>query len=102
MDHPIWSILEHQERTLRWLGRRTGFSEDLVYAVKMKRRRASPAFRARCAEVMDLPEAVLFHANGSSASLPDVSPTALNDRAGTAVGQPIYGSEEAPSIRISA
>lgn len=60
MDHPIWSVLEHQGRSLRWLARRTGYSEDLMTFVKTDRRRATAEFRQRCATALDIPEALLF------------------------------------------
>ena len=60
MDHPIWAVLNHQGRSLRWLARRTGYSEDLLLAIKAGRRNATAEFRARCADRLDLPEDLLF------------------------------------------
>jgi hypothetical protein len=60
-DHPLWTILAHQGRSLAWLARRTGYSEQLVRSVSCGRRNASHEFRAKCADALDLPEFVLFH-----------------------------------------
>lgn len=60
MEHPIWAVMEHQGRSLRWLAARTGYSEDLIIFVKTGRRRATPEFRAKCSQALDLPEPVLF------------------------------------------
>jgi hypothetical protein len=60
MDYQLWQILEHQGRTLRWLARRTGYSEDLLTAIRTGRRNATAEFRARCVDKLDLPEDVLF------------------------------------------
>lgn len=60
VEHPIWRILEHQGRSLKWLAARTGYSEDLVIFVKTGRRNASVEFRAKCAAALDLPEWSLF------------------------------------------
>lgn len=60
LEHPIWRVIEHQGRTLRWLARRTGYSEDLLLSVKAGRRKASSDFRTKCALALDIPEALLF------------------------------------------
>lgn len=60
MEHPLWTVLDHQGRSIRWLSRRTKLSEDLFLSVKAGRRRATEDFRQRCADALDLPESVLF------------------------------------------
>lgn len=56
----LWSILEHQGRTITWLARTTGFSEDLFLSIKCGRRRATPKVRRACEIALGIPEAVLF------------------------------------------
>jgi hypothetical protein len=59
-DYPLWTILDHQGRSIRWLARRAEVSEDLLLSVKSGRRRATDAFRMACARALDLPIGVLF------------------------------------------
>lgn len=96
--HPIWAILEYQSRTLAWLARRTGYSEQTVRSISCGRRGASRDFRARAAAALDLPESVLFH-DGSSASPSRRSPKAGSDnRAGTADEPEVYAPQEVLSV----
>ena len=59
-QHPLWSLLEHQERSLAWLGRRMGYSRQYVRMVRAGQEPLRPEFRSRAAAAMGLPEAVLF------------------------------------------
>jgi hypothetical protein len=60
IDHPIWRILEHQGRSLRWLAQKAAVSEALVLSVKAGRRPATEDFRRRCVDALDLPGDTLF------------------------------------------
>ena len=55
MDDPIWEILDHQGRSLKWLARRTGYSYAHVKGVAAGQARITPEFRERCAEAFDVP-----------------------------------------------
>lgn len=89
-------MLVDQGRSLGWLTREVSrvadrpFSRAYVKAVSAGIEKGSPRFRAACADVLGLPESVLFlgdHGERSSASQPDETPTtgSDDDRAGFAV-----------------
>lgn len=61
LEHPIWRVLEHQRRTIRWLAATIRKSENLLYQIRMGTKPASPAVRAACAEALGIPEDLLFH-----------------------------------------
>lgn len=68
MRDPIWAVLKHQGRSLKWLARRTGYSYPHVKGVANGQQNVSDEFRRRCAAAMDLPESVLFIAVEQAAS----------------------------------
>jgi transcriptional regulator with XRE-family HTH domain len=57
---PIWEILEKQGRKFLWLAEKTGFSEGYIREMRVRRRVPSATFRAKCAEILDIPERYLF------------------------------------------
>lgn len=59
-QHPLAAILASQERTLSWLARKTGKSPSYVLRVTTGDRRPSPDFKARTAEVLGVPEILIF------------------------------------------
>ncbi len=59
-NYAIWSVMEHQGRTLSWLARRIDYSYAHVKGVHAGIQPASAAFRAACATALDLPESMLF------------------------------------------
>lgn len=75
MEHPIWTVMEHQGRTLAWLARRIGYSHSHVKNVRSGGAIATANFRERCAQALDLPENVLFfdsrRTDGAPASQPN-------------------------------
>lgn len=60
MGHPILAVLESQERSISWLARKTGKSPSYVLRVTQGERRPSEDFRRRAAEVLTVPEHMLF------------------------------------------
>jgi hypothetical protein len=60
-EHPIWRILVHQRRSIRWLASTIRRSENLIYQIKMGTRPATPAVREACAEALGIPADLLFH-----------------------------------------
>lgn len=60
MGHPLSDVLARQERTLSWLGRKTGKSPSYVLRVTTGERRPSADFRARAADALGVPETLLF------------------------------------------
>jgi len=54
------AILRSQGRTNAWFWRKMGVSKALFYAVESGRRPATAEYRKRAAEVLGLPEDVLF------------------------------------------
>lgn len=60
MDEPIWTILEHQGRSLKWLANRTEYSYSYVNQVRTGHVPLSEAFKRKCVWAMDLPRDVLF------------------------------------------
>jgi len=57
---PIWSILEHQGRTMRWLADRIDYSISYVKQFKYGQIELTDEFKKRCARALDLPVEVLF------------------------------------------
>ena len=93
--HPVFAIVRHdQGRSLKWLARETGFSYPYVRMVSAGMEKGSPRFRAACARVLGMDEAVLFH-NVSGAIDFVIG-------AETAVGSQGYPTEEEPSVGIPA
>jgi hypothetical protein len=98
--HPVFAIVRADGRHFRWLAQRIGYSHSHVKNVACGQFPATPRFRAACARLLDMPESVLFHANGSSASRPAGPPnTGSDDGAGIAVGAPVYDAQEVESLR---
>ena len=60
MAHPLSEVLASQERTLSWLARKTGKSPSYVLRVTTGERRPSPEFKAKAAEILGVPESLLF------------------------------------------
>jgi transcriptional regulator with XRE-family HTH domain len=58
--HPLQDVLASQERTLSWLARKTGKSPSYVLRVTTGERRPSPEFKAKAAEILGVPESLLF------------------------------------------
>ena len=56
----LLAILGAQERTGSWLARKTGKSPSYVTRVLFGERRPSDDFKARAAEALSVPVAVLF------------------------------------------
>lgn len=52
--------LERQERSERWLARKVGVDSSLVHRIINGERRPSDAFKKRAAEVLGIPEELLF------------------------------------------
>lgn len=60
MEVTLAAVLEQQERTAAWLGRRAGKSTSYVTRVLRGQRRPSEEFKARAAEALGVPVAMLF------------------------------------------
>lgn len=60
MNEPIWTILEYQDRTLKWLARRTGYEYGYIRKLRIGAAPITAEFRRKAAAAMDLPENVLF------------------------------------------
>jgi transcriptional regulator with XRE-family HTH domain len=58
--HPVEQVLRQRERSIRWLAAKVGVSDTLLWRVLRGQRRARPELRRRVAEVLELPEALLF------------------------------------------
>lgn len=63
MAHPLAAVLISQERTASWLGRRCGKSPSYVLRVINGERRPSADFRRRAAQLLGVPEELLFPAD---------------------------------------
>lgn len=60
MVHPLAAVLDSQERPAAWLARKTGKSPAYVTKVLNGTRRPSVDFKARAADALGVPEALLF------------------------------------------
>lgn len=60
VDYPLWRILDHQGRSLKWLASRMGYGYNYVRQVRAGVHPVTEEFRQRAAQVMDLPDEVLF------------------------------------------
>lgn len=58
--HPVEEVLRQRERSARWLALKTGVSPSLVHLILRGKRRARPELRRRIAEVLDVPESLLW------------------------------------------
>jgi transcriptional regulator with XRE-family HTH domain len=56
----VLDLLARQERSQGWLARRMGIHPSLLTRVLKGERSATPEFRRRLSEALDLPEVVLF------------------------------------------
>lgn len=56
----IPSVLQEQGRSVAWFCRRVGISRALFYRWVDGSRGIAPQYRHRCAEVLGIPESVLF------------------------------------------
>lgn len=57
---PLWRILTYRGLGVAWLARRIDKGYSYVWAVRSGQLVASPEFRSRCAQALDLPEWALF------------------------------------------
>lgn len=60
MAHPLSEVLAEKERTQSWLARRVGKSPSYVSRVIDGERNPSPDFKAKAAEILEVPESLLF------------------------------------------
>ena len=60
MTAELKAMLDQQERTAAWLARKTGVDPSLVTRILNGERRASDDFKARAAEALGIPVALLF------------------------------------------
>ena len=60
MQHPVWALLDTQERTAAWLARKSGKSPSYVTLVLQGKRRPSADFKRRAAEALGVPESLIF------------------------------------------
>lgn len=60
MQHPLTATLETQGRSARWLAKRVGVSPAYITRVVNGERTASEEFKAKAAEVLGIPERLLF------------------------------------------
>lgn len=58
--HPVEQVLRQRERTIRWLAFKVGVDPSSLWRILHGQRRARPELRRRIAEVLDLPESILF------------------------------------------
>ena len=60
MQHPLAAVLDAQDRSASWLGRRCGKSPAYISRVIAGTRRPSADFRTRAAAALGVPETLLF------------------------------------------
>lgn len=60
MEPRLQAVLDQQERTASWLARKTGKSPSYVTRVLQGTRRPSEDFKARAADALGVPAALLF------------------------------------------
>lgn len=70
MTASLRAALEHQERSARWLARKTGVDPSLVHRILLGERRPSPVFRQKAAEALGIPETLLFPEAPSAPEVP--------------------------------
>lgn len=68
MAHPLLEVVTQQERNLSWLARKTGKSPSYVLRVTQGTRRPSEDFKARAAEALGVPSALLFPSEAEEAA----------------------------------
>jgi transcriptional regulator with XRE-family HTH domain len=60
VSEALVAVLSQQERTLSWLARKTGKSPSYVTRVIQGARRPSDDFKARAADALGVPVALIF------------------------------------------
>jgi hypothetical protein len=83
-EHPIVGVLIEDGRTQTWLARRTGYSAEYLNRVLKGHLPALPAFRAKCALRLGMPESALFHGGDVDHGASGAPHGEANGRAGTA------------------
>jgi hypothetical protein len=68
VDDPIWRILEHRFLNPAWLARKIRRKYSYVWHVRRGDVPVTLEFRKACAEVLDLPDDLLFTASRESRS----------------------------------
>lgn len=63
MNHPLAVVLAQQDRSASWLSKRCGFDASYAHKVITGQRTPSKAFREKAAELLDVPESLLFPAD---------------------------------------
>jgi transcriptional regulator with XRE-family HTH domain len=58
--HPVEQVLRQRERTISWLAGKLGISASYMWRVLHGERRPTPRIKRRIAEVLDVPESLLF------------------------------------------
>jgi hypothetical protein len=59
----IWEVLDKQGRTLQWFADKMHVSPSYVYKLKAGTREWTAELKARAAEILDIPQYVLFLPN---------------------------------------
>lgn len=60
MGHPLAAVLAEQDRSASWLSKKCGYDPSYASHVIAGRRTPSPRFRAKAAEILGVPEELLF------------------------------------------
>ena len=60
MEQPILKYLRDDDRSIGWLARKIAYSYPHTWQVLHGNEPGSPMFRARCAELLGVPESDLF------------------------------------------
>jgi hypothetical protein len=102
--HPIRALLRAEGRSVAWLARSIGRDPNYTLSVLHGLFPAAPGFRARCAAVMQRPEAELFDEHGGSTTPPKEGESFRDGaavRAGYATGAGLSIVEEAPHTKTA-
>lgn len=60
MGHPLADVLAEQDRSAAWLSKKCGYDPSYASHVIAGRRNPAPDFRVRAAEILGVPESLLF------------------------------------------
>jgi hypothetical protein len=70
---PLYRVLATQERSVRWLARKTGVSSGYITEIAKGTFQPSAAFKTRAAAVLGFPETLLFPTATDTASTTNVA-----------------------------
>lgn len=65
LNHPLAAVLADQDRSAAWLSKKAGFDPSYAHKVINGQRQPSALFKSKAAEILSVPEELLFPEHGA-------------------------------------